>query len=208
MLNNFSSIFWDFDGVILNSDKVRTDGFRHIFENYSKQEVDKLIDYHTINGGLSRYDKIEYFSQKISKKKISEKEKFFYIQLYGNYCRDRLCNKSLLIHSSIDFIKENYESYNFHLVSASDEKELSYLCSKLDIEKYFKSISGSPVNKILNLKKLLRLNNYLKSKCCLIGDSINDKDAAMKNGITFFGFNNKDLIKDSKYIYSFTSLNK
>jgi beta-phosphoglucomutase-like phosphatase (HAD superfamily) len=69
MLNNFSSIFWDFDGVILNSDKVRTDGFRHIFENYSKQEVDKLIDYHTINGGLSRYDKIEYFSQKISKKK-------------------------------------------------------------------------------------------------------------------------------------------
>jgi phosphoglycolate phosphatase-like HAD superfamily hydrolase len=119
-----------------------------------------------------------------------------------------LCNKSLLIHSSIDFIKENYESYNFHLVSASDEKELSYLCSKLDIEKYFKSISGSPVNKILNLKKLLRLNNYLKSKCCLIGDSINDKDAAMKNGITFFGFNNKDLIKDSKYIYSFTSLNK
>ena len=117
-----------------------------------------------------------------------------------------MCDKDLLIKSSNSFIKENHKKFDFHLVSASDEKELIYLCSNLDIKKYFKSISGSPVNKIENIKKLLKSNNYNESSCCLIGDSINDKFAATKNKISFFGFNNKQLIKDSKYIHTFKSL--
>jgi len=165
-----------------------------------------LINYHTINGGLSRYEKIEYFSQKILDKKLNDEEKKQYAQLYGSYCRDRLCSKNLLIKNSINFIKENHKNFDFHLVSASDEKELIYLCSNLDIKKYFKSISGSPVNKIENIKRLLKSNNYIESKCCLIGDSINDKVAAIENSISFFGFNNKKLIKDSEYIYTFKSL--
>jgi len=206
MLNKYSTIFWDFDGVILNSDKVRTEGFKYVFDSYSKKEIDMLINYHIINGGLSRYEKIEYFSQKILDKKLNEQEKKQYAELYGNYCRKRLCNKNLLIRSSINFIKENHKNFNFHLVSASDEKELIYLCSNLDIKKYFKSISGSPVNKIENIKKLLKSNNYNESKCCLIGDSINDKFASIENNISFFGFNNKQLIKDSEYIHKFKSL--
>ena len=206
MLNKYSTIFWDFDGVILNSDKVRTEGFKYIFDSYSKKEIDMLINYHTINGGLSRYEKIEYFSQKILDKKLNDEEKKQYAQLYGNYCRERLCDKNLLIKNSINFIKENHKNFDFHLVSASDEKELIYLCSNLDIKKYFKSISGSPVNKIENIKKLLKSNNYNESKCCLIGDSINDKLASIENNISFFGFNNKQLIKDSEYIQTFKSL--
>ena len=206
MLNKYTTIFWDFDGVILNSDEVRTEGFKYIFDSYSKKYVDKLINYHNMNGGLSRYEKIEYFSQKILDKKLNDQEKRDLTQLYGDYCRKRLCDKNLLIKSSISFIKENYKKFYFHLVSASDEKELIYLCSNLDIKKYFKSISGSPINKIKNIRKLLKTNNYNKKKCCLIGDSINDKFAATENRISFFGFNNKRLIKDSKYIHTFESL--
>jgi len=206
MLNKYSTIFWDFDGVILNSNEVRTEGFKYIFDSYSKKHIDMLINYHTINGGLSRYEKIEYFSQKILDKKLNDEEKKQYAQLYGNYCRERLCDKNLLIKNSINFISENHKNFDFHLVSASDEKELIYLCSNLDIKKYFKSISGSPVNKIKNIKRLLKSNNYIESKCCLIGDSINDKVAAIENSISFFGFNNKKLIKESEYIYTFKSL--
>ena len=43
MLNKYSTIFWDFDGVILNSDEVRTEGFKYIFDSYSKKYTDKLI---------------------------------------------------------------------------------------------------------------------------------------------------------------------
>ena len=36
MLNKYSTIFWDFDGVILNSDEVRTEGFKYIFDSIPK----------------------------------------------------------------------------------------------------------------------------------------------------------------------------
>ena len=206
MLNKYSTIFWDFDGVILNSDNIRTEGFKYIFDSYSKKEIDMLINYHKINGGLSRYEKIEFFSQKILDEKLNDEQKRQYAQLYSNYCKERLCDKNLLIKSSINFIKENHKNFDFHLVSASDEKELIYISSNLDIKKYFKSISGSPVNKIENIKKLLKSNNYNESRCCLIGDSINDKFAATENKISFFGFNNKLLINDSEYIHTFESL--
>ena len=44
MLNKYSTIFWDFDGVIINSDEVRTEGFKYIFDSYSKEYIDKLED--------------------------------------------------------------------------------------------------------------------------------------------------------------------
>ena len=48
------NIIWDFDGVILDSMPVRDYGFRKIFENFDKLLVDKLLEYHTKNGGLSK----------------------------------------------------------------------------------------------------------------------------------------------------------
>ena len=45
------------------------------------------------------------------------------------------------------------------------------------------------------------VNNYTKKDCILIGDSINDYQAAYKNKIDFQSYNNKSLEKfDSKNI--------
>lgn len=55
------NILWDFDGVILDSLAVRDYGFREIFKDFDKAAVEKLIEYHSINSGLSRFHKIRYF---------------------------------------------------------------------------------------------------------------------------------------------------
>ena len=78
----------------------------NIFLIVIPKNIDKLINYHTINGGLSRYEKIEYFSQKILDTKLNDQEKKQYAQLYGNYCRERLCDKDLLIKVVIVLLKK------------------------------------------------------------------------------------------------------
>ena len=55
------NILFDFDGVIIDSMPIRENGFRLIFKDFDTNLVDKLIDYHNQNGGLSRYAKIKYF---------------------------------------------------------------------------------------------------------------------------------------------------
>jgi hypothetical protein len=50
-------------------------------------------------------------------------------------------------------------------------------------------------------------NNYLVNETILIGDSINDYEAAKVNNIDFYGFNNKELINYSKtYIDNFENV--
>ena len=47
MSNKIKTIFWDFDGVILNSMEVRDFGFREIFKNFETTLVNKLIIFHS-----------------------------------------------------------------------------------------------------------------------------------------------------------------
>ncbi len=68
------NILWDFDGVIIDSLAVRDYGFREIFKEFDKVLVEKLIKYHSINGGLSRFHKIRYFFNEILKKILKIKK--------------------------------------------------------------------------------------------------------------------------------------
>src|SRR5690606_29616441 len=94
---------------------------------------------------------------------------------------------------SLDFIKFNKDLYIMHIVSGSDQRELRYLCEKLNIGSYFLSINGSPTAKNQLVSKLLDDYKYKKEEVVLIGDSRNDFEAAQYNGVEFMGYNNKDL---------------
>ena len=60
------AIFFDFDGVIVESAGIKTEAFRKLFSNYPDQ-VDEIVDYHKANAGISRYDKFDYIYEKILK---------------------------------------------------------------------------------------------------------------------------------------------
>ncbi len=202
------NILWDFDGVILDSMPIRDYGFRKIFEEFDKNSIEELIKYHRLNGGLSRFHKIMYFYNTLLKKEISENKIQEYADKFTVIMKEQLANKKYLIQDSIDFIKSNHKNYNFHIVSGSEHHELNYLCQKLDLVDYFLSINGSPTPKKDLVKNLLEKEKYKKEETILIGDSVNDFDAANVNAIDFYGFNNKELRKKSKvYIDCYEILN-
>jgi phosphoglycolate phosphatase-like HAD superfamily hydrolase len=160
--------------------------------------------YHRLNGGLSRYNKFRYFFENIRGEKVSDKLILNFSQKFSSIMRNRLCDEKLLIKETIDFVKLNFKNYIFHITSGSDEKELRFICEKLRISSYFKSINGSPVPKIQLVKDLLSNNNYQTKNCLLIGDSINDFEAAQVNGIYFKAYNaSQDVKALSNYDFQF-----
>lgn len=198
------NILWDFDGVIIDSMAIREYGFREIFKNFDKQSVDKLIQYHNNNGGLSRFHKIEYFFSNILKQNITQNEILQYADKFTTIMRQELINPKHLIIETVKFIKNNYKNYNFHIVSGSENNELNYLCRKLNLSQYFISIHGSPTLKNNLVSDLITNCKYNLNETILIGDSINDYEAAIANKIEFYGYNNKDLKNKAKiYIDNF-----
>ncbi len=196
------NIIFDFDGVILDSVPTKTEGFKKLFQDFQVELVDKLIEYHIQNGGVSRYKKIRYFFNEILNQGISEDEILCYASKYSKITKEELTNSKYIIDDTIRFIKQNYKKYNMHIASGADEQDLKYICDRLDITKYFISISGSPIIKYIILKEILLNNQYKKEETILIGDSVNDYEAAQENSIEFYGYNNHEL-KKFKYIESF-----
>jgi phosphoglycolate phosphatase-like HAD superfamily hydrolase len=186
-------IFWDFDGVILNSNKVRDKGFKTVLSGFPKEEVDKLLSFHRQNGGLSRYVKFRYFFEEIKGEEISEEEINDWASKFSEIMLSSLKDKTLLIPETNDFIKENYQNYQMHIVSGSDQTELRELCKSLEIEHFFKSIQGSPTPKNDLVKMIIEKHNYEPASGILIGDSINDYEAAKVNDLHFQAFGNKEL---------------
>jgi phosphoglycolate phosphatase-like HAD superfamily hydrolase len=182
------TIIWDFDGVILDSMKVRDWGFREIFKNYENKEVEQLIDYHNLNGGLSRYVKIRYFFEQVLLQNITEDGVQKLANEFSFLMKKELTKKKFLITETVDYIKTNYKNINFHIASGSDQNELRFLCVELGIAQYFNSIHGSPTPKNDLVKEILENENYALDNCVLIGDSMNDYEAAKINEINFVGY--------------------
>jgi len=193
------NIIFDFDGVIIDSMHIRSFGFQEIFKTFDKNDVDKLVLYHNENAGLSRFVKIKYFFNEMLKKDISDDDINIFAIEYSKIMRSRLIGKDIIIDEAIRFIKEQHNIYNLHIASGSEQEELRYLNKTLEIDKYFKSIYGSPTSKIKLVENIIKENNYNKYETILIGDAINDYEAAKQNDIIFLGYNNKRLQNISDY---------
>lgn len=204
MLSNYRAILWDFDGVIMDSMPTRSRGFELALQDYPPEQVAKLMQFHLENGGLSRYVKFRYFFETIRSEFVSEQTITDLATSFSKIMLSALIDPNLFIEDSMQFIQNNWNQYEMHIVSGSDGNELRTICRELDIAKYFKSINGSPTPKTVLVNELLAFHNYSNREVVLIGDSKNDFEASMSNSIDFFGYNNPELKNlSSRYINSF-----
>lgn len=206
-LTEASAILWDFDGVLMNSMPVRDLGFERVLAQFPQEQVSRLMDYHRANGGLSRYHKFRYFHEEILGEPITEDEVNHYARRFSDIMLQLLLNKELLIDDSWAFVHKYHQQIPMHIVSGSDGVELNHICKELELSPYFKSIHGSPTPKKQLVADLLAQHPYPLETTFLIGDSINDFEAAEANRIGFVGYNNLRLVGMGKgYVHTFQSL--
>jgi HAD superfamily hydrolase (TIGR01549 family) len=198
------TIFWDFDGVIMDSMPIRDQGFVEVLKDYPEEQVNKLLAYHKANGGLSRYVKFRYLFEHIRKEKVSDGKVQELADSFSSIMLEKLKNPEFLVGQTVDFIETHYEKYAMYIVSGSDQKELREICGAVGIDQYFQGIYGSPTPKNQLVRNIIEIENCKPSESILIGDSINDYEAAKANNLRFYGFNNPDLKSvSSDYINDF-----
>lgn len=196
---NLQAIFWDFDGVLMDSNPVRNSGFEAVLAEFPREQVEQLLAYHQANGGLSRYVKFRHFFENIRKEQVSEEAVMEWAVKFSFIMKAKLLSPDLLIKETLGWVKENHAAIPMHIVSGSDGEELRFLCGQHHIAQYFKDIEGSPTPKRQLVKTLLEKYGYTPANCVLIGDSINDYEAASVNGLCFFPYNNPSLESLNNY---------
>ena len=201
LLSKADVIFWDFDGVIKESSAIKSLAFEEMFSKYGNEVLEKVVEHHQLNGGISREVKIPlYFS------------KFVGFSLTSQETEDRCLEYSKMVVQKVidapwvagilDYLKSNSFHQRFVLITGTPYVEIIEILTALDIIDCFQTVYGSPTTKIKALNQEIQSDTDV-SKCLFIGDTLTDYEAASAFEVPFLLRETED---NKKLFMSYTGL--
>ncbi|RAP33972.1 hypothetical protein DID77_02080 [Candidatus Marinamargulisbacteria bacterium SCGC AG-439-L15] len=181
-----NTIFFDFDGVILDSVTAKTKAFRELFKTHPPQKVQNLIDYHQNHLGISRFVKFKYFYETILKENYTDTIEKGLGEKFSKLVEIKL-KKASLIPGAKKFLENNASNYTCFIISGAEKNEIIESLTKHQLLNYFKEIHGGNKTKVDHLKGLLVRYHLTPQNCVFIGDAITDQKAAEAFDMSFIG---------------------
>lgn len=184
---DWESVFFDFDGVILDSVDVKTKAFAKMFRPYGPSIEKSVVEYHLNNGGVSRFDKFRYYYEVLLKKPITEEIITDLSMHFSNLVVEGVIASPFIpgAKESLAFLKE--KGIPSYIVSGTPDEEINLIVEKKGLKEYFEEIHGSPRKKGEICREIINRKRYNPQNCLFVGDAMSDYDAAFKNGICFRG---------------------
>ena len=214
LLKNKKLFAFDFDGVIVDSVNIKTEAFAEIYKPYGQKIVDRVINHHINNGGMSRFSKFKYYHNNYLSENIDESEIESMSSKFSNIVVAKVISSQWII-GIIEFLnKLKLKKIDCVIISATPKKELIQIVKARGIEKYFSLILGSPESKSSNLKHALDIRGVAKEDTIFFGDAMADWEASDKIGVQFVGVGDsiKNLLgekkEDSYFIQNFKIFNE
>jgi len=177
-------IIFDFDGVIVESVQVKTDAFANLYEQYGSNIVEKVIEHHEANGGMSRFEKIKLYHESYLNKTITKEE----IEEIANQFSKLVVKKvidSTYVLGALEYIQKCFKKYNLFISTGTPTDEMKQILNGRKIAKYFIEVYGSPDKKRMHISKIMSKYNYYSDELIFYGDANTDIDAADNAKIPF-----------------------
>jgi len=139
---------FDCDGVILDSNSIKTEAFRRAGMAYGAREADALVQYHVKHGGMSRYQKLEFFFREIVGEGEFRDKLRVALADYGRFVGSALrrCTEVPGARNFLEMLRGT-EGVRTFVVSGSDEEELCAVFKERELDRYFDGIFGAPAKK-------------------------------------------------------------
>ena len=187
---------FDFDGVLVESNNIKTEAFSALFKGKCSDEQHRdIVRHHIENLGVSRYKKFAHIYRKILRKDIGQEALDDLSHSFSELVMERVI-KAPAVEGVMDFLRSN-RRYECYIVSATPHEEINNIVRFRSIEKYFAGIYGSPKEKEELIRDILAEGKYQAKSTVYIGDGMNDYLAAKKCGVYFIARihdDNKELL--------------
>jgi HAD superfamily hydrolase (TIGR01549 family) len=185
-VKTLQAIFFDFDGVLVDSSDIKTNGFRILFKQYDDRVVDKIASYHQLHGGISRVDKIRHIHHHMLGSPLTDDELSRWAEEYSRLVLEKVINVDWIAGAE-EFLNSAHGTIPVFVISGTPENELREIVRKRKIVDYFQEILGSPVRKPAHIRNLLSDYNLTPERCVFVGDALTDYNAAAETELCFIG---------------------
>ena len=179
----YKTVVFDFDGVILNSNSLKTDAYKYAVQHYGADHIKNFICFHKRNGGMSRYEKFKYFLLEMAPENIPNLTIENLLSRFSSFIEKKIDSCELV--DGLDAMRFHYQSAKWLIISGSDQAELRAYAKRRKIERFFDAgIYGSPCDKRNNIIKALN-SGIIEFPAVLIGDSKLDHQVAKEFNLDF-----------------------
>jgi len=179
----------DFDGVIVESEDIKTEAFRELFQEY--ENIDDIIQYHLHNSLSSRFEKFRYIYENFLDKEYNEEIEVIVSNKFSEIIFNRLVQCPFVVGAE-EFLQTFSKLCPIYVVSASPQEELRKIITIRNIQNYFKGVWGNPNTKIDAISIILKSEKIKPTKAVYVGDRVGDFEIAQKVGVPFIGRRNKE----------------
>jgi len=184
-VTDYITLVFDCDGVVLDSNKVKTEAFYQATLPYGEAAAQAMVDYHVANGGVSRYKKFAHFLDQIAPNYTEQHGPNLeaLLQAYAGYVREGLL--SCEVAPGLEALRNQTPNARWLIVSGGDQAELRDVFAQRGIAEWFDGgIFGSPDNKDEILARELA-SGKIQQPALFLGDSKYDYQAASAAGLDF-----------------------
>ena len=186
-LTTFQAIIFDFDGVVAESGEIKTQAFAELYRSYGDTVVTKVVQYHTQNGGLSRYNKFRYYQQHLlNGPPLTPEEEEKLDRRFSELVVESVIAVEAVAGAN-ELIRQQAEKIPLFVASGTPETELKVIVERRGLSPYFKQVRGAPTPKKTLIAEILAEHDLNPESVLMIGDAMADYEGAQANGTAFLG---------------------
>lgn len=181
------AIFFDFDGVIMDSMALKVQAYCACLSefNFDPDEIEKIVSEHM---GQSRRRIIVVLYERLKGEKIPPDVFESALKVF-NDLDDAAREKMTYLPGSREFVEAVHSGYYTAIVTGTPEDFILKTTAYHDLDQYFDTVRGSPDQKPAILAELMAKNGLIPEECIFIGDGKTDQQAADHHGMRFVGMN-------------------
>jgi len=183
-VEKYKVIFWDFDGVIKESNEVKIEAYGRLFESFGEKVRNDIVHNAKMNEGISRFVKIPLYFEKYVHRTLENHEVDSYCEQYSEMTKNAVLETDW-VGGVMDYISNSYDKQEFYIVTGTAQADIDWIVDQLSIRNMFKGVFGSPDSKKDIIINLITHYQYSTNLCLMIGDSLTDYRAALDTGIDF-----------------------
>ena len=185
-LSRYSTVVFDCDGVILDSNRIKTEAFRIAALPWGAAAADRLVAHHVANGGVSRYAKFAHFLSAIVPETSPNQDGPGLAEMLDEFASAvRRGLETCPVTAGLHELRAQQPDCRWLVVSGGDQSELREVFSSRGLMDLFDGgVFGSPDEKKKILARELARGN-IRLPAIYLGDSKYDHECAIENGLDF-----------------------
>jgi phosphoglycolate phosphatase-like HAD superfamily hydrolase len=186
----YASLVFDCDGVVLDSNRIKTEAFRAAALPWGAAAAEALVAHHVANGGISRHRKFAHFLDAILPEHapgaVPGRDGPGMEELLSAYAQAvRAGLMSCAVAEGLAALRAATAGARWCIVSGGDQAELREIFAARGLDGLFDGgIFGSPDSKDTILARELAAGT-IRRPALFLGDSRYDHEAAARAGLDF-----------------------